>query len=70
MAEIVNLNHFRKAKKKTDKAAQAPRNRVRHGRRKSDRKRDDLEEQRRQQNLEGRRLEDRETDDGDEPEPI
>ena len=34
MAEIVNLNQFRKARQKADKDTQAARNRVRHGRRK------------------------------------
>lgn len=53
MAEVVNLNHFRKAKKKADKDTQTASNRVRHGRRKGDRQRQDMEESRRQRNLSG-----------------
>ena len=57
MAEIVNLNHFRKTKKKTEKTAQAASNRERHGRRKSDRQRQELEESRRKRELTGHVLE-------------
>jgi hypothetical protein len=67
MAEVINLNHFRKAKSKADKDTQAAHNRLRHGRRKDDRMRQKAEEQRRRQDLEGRRLEGRDLEDGDEP---
>ena len=56
MAEVINLNHFRKAKRKADKETQAARNRVRHGRRKDDRLRQDVGETRRQRDLDGRVL--------------
>ncbi|NQV61113.1 MAG: DUF4169 family protein [Alphaproteobacteria bacterium] len=56
MAEIVNLNHFRKARQKADKDTQAARNRVRHGRRKDDRQRQDGEAERRRRDLDGRQL--------------
>ncbi len=56
MAEIVNLNHFRKARKKADKDLRATRNRARHGRRKDDRKRLEVEEERRRRDLDGRNL--------------
>ncbi len=66
MAEIINLNHFRKARLKDDKDAQAAQNRVRHGRRKDDRKRQRLEDERRRQKLDEHRLRD---DDMGEDEP-
>ncbi len=66
MAEVINLNHFRKANLKADKDTQAAYNRARHGRRKDDRACQEGEEQRRRQNLEGRRLDERDPDDGDE----
>ncbi len=66
MAEIVNLNHFRKARQKADKDTQAARNRMHHGRRKDDRQRQDREEHRRRQKLDGRQLGD-DGHGGDEP---
>ncbi|MDP7547717.1 MAG: DUF4169 family protein [Alphaproteobacteria bacterium] len=66
MAEIVNLNQFRKARQKADKDTQAARNRVRHGRRKDDRQRRDGEEDRRRRDLDGRHLGD-DAPRGDEP---
>ncbi len=63
MAEIINLNHFRKAKQKAEKKSQAARNRVRHGRRKDDRVRLEMEEERRRQDLDGRNIRDRLQDD-------
>lgn len=56
MAEIINLNHFRKTRQKADKETLAARNRLRHGRRKDDRRRRDGEEERRRRDLDGRRL--------------
>lgn len=43
MADIINLNKYRKARKQTEKSAQAARNRARHGRTRTDKERD-LEE--------------------------
>ena len=70
MAEVINLNHFRKAQKKAEKDTQSARNRVRHGRRKDDRKRHRKDEDRRQQDLDGQVLAGDRKDDntgGDEP---
>jgi hypothetical protein len=61
VAEVINLNHFRKAKRKAEKETRAVANRVRHGRRKDDRKHQQREEERRQRELDGRNL------DNDEP---
>lgn len=58
MAEVINLNHFRKAKQKTDKDTQAERNRVRHGRRKDDRHRQDSDDARQRRDLDGHHLDD------------
>jgi hypothetical protein len=66
MAEIVNLNHIRKARQKAEKAAQSTQNRVRHGRRKDDRRLHDSEDDRRRRDLDGRRLGD-DVPGGDEP---
>ena len=54
MAEIINLNHFRKSNQKADKETQAAQNRVRHGRRKDDRQRQDRDDERQRQDLDGR----------------
>ncbi len=67
MAEIINLNHFRKAKSKAEKDTQAAHNRARHGRRRGDRERQEADEHRRRRDLDGRRFERRDLDDGDEP---
>ncbi|MDA1098334.1 MAG: DUF4169 family protein [Proteobacteria bacterium] len=66
MAEIVNLNHVRKARQKADKVTQAARNRAHHGRRNDDRQRQDREEERRRRDLDGRHLGD-DGPGGDEP---
>ena len=66
MAEVINLNHFRKVKLKADKDTQAAYNRARHGRRKGDRARQEAEEQRRWQDLEGCCLDERDPDNGGE----
>ena len=58
MAEVINLNHFRKAKRKAEKETCAVANRVRHGRRKDDRARQRQEAERRQRDLDGRNLDD------------
>ena len=56
MAEIINLNHFRKSNQKADKETQAAQNRVRHGRRKDDCQRQDRDDERQRQDLDGRHL--------------
>ena len=58
MAEVINLNHFRKAKRKAEKETRAVANRARHGRRKDDRARQRQEAERRQRDLDGRNLDD------------
>ncbi len=53
MGEIVNLNKLRKARARTDGAAQAAANRVRHGRTAAERAADRQAEQRREALLDG-----------------
>ncbi len=57
MAEIVNLNRFRKAAAREDAARQAEANRVKYGRDKATKLRDAREEARRQALLDGAALE-------------
>ncbi len=57
MTAVINLNHFRKTRKKAEKNTLAARNRVRHGRRKDDRRRDEMAEERSTRDLDGRCLE-------------
>ena len=56
MAEIINLNHFRKSKQKANKEIQAAQNRVRRGRCKDDRRRLDRDDERQRLGLDGRHL--------------
>lgn len=63
MAEIVNLNRYRKAREKERSQAEAEENRARHGRTKADKLRDEREHDRDARLLDGSRLE----DDGPEP---
>ena len=58
MAEIVNLNRFRKAKAKDGARAQADANRAKFGRSKSEKLRDKGEKDRVDRNLDGAKLED------------
>ena len=57
MTAVINLNHFRKTKKKAEKNTLAARNRVRHGRRKDDGRRNEVAEERSTRDLDGRCLE-------------
>ena len=61
MSNVVNLNHFRKAKAKAEKAAQTAANRARHGRRKGDKAREKAESEQTRNLLDGAKRE----DDGD-----
>jgi hypothetical protein len=56
MTEVVNLNRFRKAKKREQEQRRAAENRVAFGRSKADRRLKDTEEERRRRELEGKRL--------------
>lgn len=56
MAEIVNLNKFRKARARAEDSRKASENRVRHGRDKAGKRRDDDERTRREAEAEARRL--------------
>ncbi|KQN25089.1 hypothetical protein ASE86_02155 [Sphingomonas sp. Leaf33] len=58
MAEIVNLNRFRKAKVRADAAAQADANRAKFGRSKAEKAADALEDKRRRDLLDGARRDD------------
>ena len=56
MATVVNLNRFRKAKKRTENERRAEENRAAFGRGKSERRLADSEKERRHRELEGKRL--------------
>jgi hypothetical protein len=56
MADIVNLNRFRKDRKRDEEKQQAAVNRADHGRTKAEREREDAERQRRDELLDGRKL--------------
>ena len=64
MAEIVNLNRYRKSKVRGAASQQAADNRVKFGRRKGERLDDDLARKRAERELDGKKLEK-----PDEPEP-
>ena len=57
MTAVINLNHFRKTRKKAEKNTLAARNRVRHGRRKDDLWRNEMTEKRSTRDLDGSCLE-------------
>lgn len=61
MSNVVNLNHFRKAKAKAEKTAQTAANRAKHGRRKGDKAREKAESKQARNLLDGAKRE----DDGD-----
>jgi len=63
MAEIVNLNRYRKVREKQRARAEAEENRLRHGRSKADKIRDREERERDARTLDGAKRE----DDGPEP---
>jgi len=56
MAAVVNLNRFRKAKKRAEDQRRAAENRASFGRGKADRRLSETEEERRQRELDGKRL--------------
>lgn len=58
MSAIVNLNRFRKAKRKAEKPARALANRAKHGRTKAEKAQDAAEAQRRRDIVDGARLDD------------
>ncbi len=62
-AEIVNLNQYRKARQKHDKADQAAENRRKHGRTKAERKADDKTRDDANARLEGKQFVDPSDDD-------
>ncbi len=59
MAEIVNLNRYRKTKKRAAKKAAAPRNRIAKGRTKARRAGDTAARRRNEAELDGKKLEKR-----------
>ncbi|MET0591145.1 MAG: DUF4169 family protein [Polyangiaceae bacterium] len=56
-SNVVNLNRFRKKKRREEKAKQAEINRVKHGRTNAERERDRVERERALRGIEGKRLE-------------
>ena len=62
MAEIVNLNRFRKNKKRAAKKTAAPRNRIAGGRTKTRRAGDAAARERSRAELDGKKLEKRDED--------
>ena len=54
---VVNLNRFRKAKQRQEKAKQAEINRIRHGRTQAEKDRERQERERAARAIEGKRLE-------------
>lgn len=62
MADVVNLNQFRKAKSRADKAKQAHDNRVKFGRAKADKAKDKAERERLNHDLSGKEIPDKSED--------
>ena len=62
MADIVNLNQYRKKKAQAEKKAQAARNRAKEGRSKTARTAERLASERSEKALEGTKIEPREDD--------
>ncbi len=58
MGDVVNLNRFRKAKARSDKAAGAEANRMKFGRSKTEKAAEEAEAERRARELDGAKLED------------
>jgi hypothetical protein len=56
VVSVVNLNRFRKDKKRAAKEQRAAENRILHGRSKSDRRAGDDERRRAEQELDGKKL--------------
>jgi hypothetical protein len=57
MTSVVNLNRFRKAKERAEKARRAAENRAASGRGKAERRETDAERRRRERDLDGKRIE-------------
>ena len=57
MASVVNLNRFRKAKRRAEDARRAAENRAAFGRSKDERRTAEEERQRRERDLDGKRIE-------------
>ena len=58
MADVVNLNRFRKTRQKEEREKTAEENRVRFGRTKAEKLRDRQEAERRKAALDGKKVED------------
>lgn len=58
MADVVNLNRFRKTREREERAKEAEANRVRFGRTKAEKQRDRMEAERSTRFLNGQKLED------------
>ncbi len=58
MADVVNLNRFRKTRRKEEREKTAEENRVRFGRTKAEKLRDRQEAERRKAALDGKKVED------------
>lgn len=56
MAEVVNLNRYRKARKRAADDQRSSANRVKHGRNKTESARDDVGDRRQRSDLDGKRL--------------
>lgn len=65
MAEIINLNIYRKKRKRTDDSRQAAESRIRHGRTKAVKNQQSSERLQTEQTLDGKRIE--KPDDDQEP---
>lgn len=69
MGDVVNLNRFRKTRKRAQDKARASENRVRHGRTRSEKRRDADADERRGRLLEESRLPRGDTNGGDADDP-
>jgi len=56
MAEVINLNRFRKARTRVDEARQAEENRVRFGRTKAEKQQDQADADRAAKDLDGKKV--------------
>ncbi len=65
MAEIINLNKYRKRRKRSDDSKQAAENRIRHGRTRAGKSREAGERLQGERTLDGKRIDG--TDDDPEP---
>lgn len=67
MAEIVNLNRFRKARQKAEESQDAAENRVRFGRNKAEKARDRQEAEKSRQDHAGKELDKDRADESEDP---